>query len=318
MKKNLKIVIFGASGAIGSSIANILFGDDRFDIINVSRNNDGIENTNNISWDFLNYNNEILALLESANVIINAVGQNNGEDIELEKINFLFVQSIINKLIKLNSSVRFIQISSAGAYGAIEKYWPNSKAIDEAFEDFPGNFYEYTKAKADKMIMTSINNANNKISYTIIRPTNVLSKSYSNLYRYVNYFFNKRFYILLRKDSLFTFVSVNDLAKVVKLCILNLKKSHNQMFIVSDDCLQENLYKKLDKELHNTRINIIVPFFMIFFTVKLLSVFKITQPFARILKVLTSKISYNSDKIRNIDQFACKSFTSEPKKFLIK
>ena len=296
----IKVVLLGSSGAIGKIIKKKFINDKRFHLVSVVRNlNESCNNDTEIfNWDFKTYSKDIVNLFKSSNIIINATGKKSGSNSEVKYINLDFVISLIDELLKTNSKTRLIHISSVGAYGAIS-YWPKIIKVREKLKDSPSDYYEQTKSMADSEIISKIKKAS-KLSYTILRPTNVITHKNSNLLRYVSFFIDKNFYFLLRKNSMFNFLSGSDLADIIIECCLNLGLTRNQIFIISDDCTQLKLFNFIDSKHKNKRYIIKVPFFFSFIVVKFFIFFKITQQIAKVIMILSSRIIYDSSKIKKI------------------
>jgi nucleoside-diphosphate-sugar epimerase len=309
----IKVVLLGSSGAIGKIIKSTFINDKRFHLVSVVRNlSESYNNDTEIfNWDFKTYSKDIVNLFKSSNIIINATGKKSGSNSEVKNINLDFIISLMGELLKTNSKTRFIQISSAGAYGACSSCWLKKIKVCEKLKDSPGDYYEQTKSMADSAIISKIKKAS-KLSYTILRPTNVITHKNSNLLRYVSFFIDKNFYFLLRKNSMFNFLSGSDLADIIIECCLNLRLTRNQIFIISDDCTQLKLFNFIDSKHKNKRYIIKVPFFLSFIVVKFFIFFKITQRIAKVIMILSSRISYDSSKIKKILKKKTDKFTKNP------
>ncbi|MBU3585126.1 NAD(P)-dependent oxidoreductase [Polynucleobacter sp. AM-26B4] len=144
----------------------------------------------------------------------------------------------------------WVQLSSVGAYGP--SVTPGAERIvDELSDSKPVGTYEITKTLADEMIMESVNNIG--MTYTILRPSNIVGTSMSNqsFFGLLKAIEKRRFFYVGSKKTISTYIHVDDVVDALIICSVN-KKACNQIFNLSNDC---NLSEIVDSISHHSGFN---------------------------------------------------------------
>ena len=141
----------------------------------------------------------------------------------------------VNESYKLDGKPKhWVQLSSIGTYGS--SLTPSVKrVVNELTEPKPIGVYETTKILADEMIVEASNNT--KMTYTILRPSNIIGASMPNhsfreLLRAIS---NRRFFFIGTKKTISNYIHVDDVVDALVVCARN-KKAKNQIFNLSNDC----------------------------------------------------------------------------------
>ncbi|WP_440677268.1 NAD-dependent epimerase/dehydratase family protein [Candidatus Pelagibacter sp. HIMB1587] len=296
------IVVLGYTGSIGGSILDDLIKSSSFKIICVGRKTKNKPYLNpNIkyhNWDFNSFKSLDLLFLKKADVIINCVGKMNNSLKDLENTNFIFIQKLL-KYISVNKlKVRLIHLGSVAVYGGEENYFGRSKIISENSKVIPNDLYSNSKFKGDLIIQNAVKkNLDKKFSYTILRITNVFGNTKkSNLYKYLLFSLHYGIWIRSFENVFFNFINVKDVSQAVLLTIFNLKVSRNKIYIVSDDCKQNQIYQKyqnfFNKKIIQTQLSINVIRFFI-------NYFPIPKKLRNLLFLISNRVSYSNKKIKN-------------------
>ena len=157
-------------------------------------------------------------------------------------------------------------------------------------------------------------NLNKKFSFTILRITNVFGGSKkSNLYKFLLFSSQLGIWIRSFENVVFNFINVKDVTQAVLLTISNLKVSKNKIYIVSDDCRQNQIYKKYQSILKKKIIITNLPLNFIIFIINL---FTIPKNLANFLFLISNRVSYSNRKIKNEIHFQPKFSLNKKINFL--
>ena len=248
----MRVVLLGYNGLLGSHILNQLIShinkNYQFDLICVGRNirNQPFNNIKlkYIKWDFVSFTKTKLSFLNKENIIINCVGKNSNSEKNLDKINVVFIKKLINYIQKSRILVRFIHLGSVSVYGAEKKYINKVVNITEDSEINPYDLYSKSKLKSELYIRNFAKINKKNFSYTILRIANVFSDLKNpNSFILINFLLKKGIWFKCSDSTNYHFIHAKDIALAVLLCISNLKKSKNKIYIVSDDSNQFELHK---------------------------------------------------------------------------
>jgi len=249
-----------------------------------------------VHWNFSNFTKSELFFFGKKNIIINCVGKNNVDSVNLEKINLIFVKKLINFMQANNISGRLIHLSSVSVYGSQKNFVNQIKDISEDSKTKGDDFYSKSKLKADLLIKKKLRNKTQQLSYTILRISNVISElNISNSFRLIKFLLNKGIWLKYSNNTNYHFINAKDVALSVILCILNLKKSENKIYIVTDDVNQFLLHRIYAKKFK-------LKLFIIPLSLKLLNTIIKYLPLPKkvfnFFLIITSQVFYNNSKIK--------------------
>jgi nucleoside-diphosphate-sugar epimerase len=300
----MKVILLGYSGFIGSYIlkelAKHLKKNVKLNLICVGRNTISQPFQNKkikyIKWDFVDFTKSKLFFLKKENIIINCVGKNYSNKKNLKKINLIFIKKLTSYIKNNKILVRLIQLSSVSVYGAEKKYVTKIKTITENFQTTPDDLYSKSKLDAELCIQ-NISKINKKhFSFTILRIANVFSELKNpNSFKLINFLLNKCVWFKCSAQTNYHYIHAKDIASVVLLCILHLKKSRNKIYNVSDDINQLQLHKIYAMK-HKVKLLIIpISLGILKLIIKYIPLPKIIFNF---FLTISSQITYNNYKIK--------------------
>ena len=124
-------------------------------------------------------------------------------------------------------------------YGAGYHYIGQHKVINENSPLKSIDLYTGSKIEGDLFIQEIVKkNLNKKLSYTILRISNVFGgRKKSNLFKFVYFTIKTGIWIKCSNDIVFNFINLRS-NQAIMLSISKLKISKNKIYIVSDDCKQ--------------------------------------------------------------------------------
>ena len=313
------IAILGYTGSIGGSILEYLIKRNSFKIICVGRT---IKKKPYINprikyykWDFNSFEKLNLSFLKKADVVINCVGKMNNNMKDLENTNFIFIKKLLKHITINKLKTRLIHLGSVAVYGGEKNYFGKKKYISENSKIILNDLYSNSKFRGDLLIQNIVKkNLNKKFSYTILRITNVFGGSKkSNLYKFLLFSLQFGIWIRCYENVVFNFVHVKDVAQAVLLTILKLKVSKNKIYIVSDDCKQNQIYKKYEfffkKKIIRSQLSInLIKFFINFFP--------IPKKLENLFSLISTRVFYSCRKIKSEINFKPKFSLNKKIKFL--
>ena len=228
-KKN--ILILGAGGILGSLIFENLSKDH-----NVSGFSHRLSKSEKVfKINYNKINNSQKKKIQSADVIINCIGENSNEK-KMYKKN-ISIMKILSKQINYSKTKKiFIHISTCGVYGS-----PYQNKISENIDPQPNTNYSKTKLSGEKILL---NNLNKKIKIIIFRPSQVIGKNMRNIsLNKLSYFLKKRiFFFINNQNSEFSYIFVDDLILCIKLIIYQ-KKHITKIYNISNNIKYSKLVK---------------------------------------------------------------------------
>tara|TARA_B100001027_G_scaffold80021_1_gene54725 strand:+ start:1519 stop:2448 length:930 start_codon:yes stop_codon:yes gene_type:complete len=146
----------------------------------------------------------------------------------IEEVNLEYINILLDCALKNDLPSKFIFISSIGVYKK-----QSSLVINENSLLSPNNYYSELKLKGEKIIQKRLKGS--KVSWTILRiPMVYGNNAPGNFNLLVNLIDLQVPLILENKKNYRTLLSINNLMSALKR-IISVKKSDNQIYLVSDD-----------------------------------------------------------------------------------
>ena len=304
----MNIILLGYNGLIGNYILKDLVQQlkkiHNFQIICVGRNikNKPFKNKKirYLKWDFLNFSKSKIFFFSKKNILINCVGKNSSNLKDLRATNVIFIQKLVNYIRDNKISVRLIHLGSVSVYNAEKKKLGRIKNIKENSIIKSSNSYSKSKLEADIFIQKM----NNNISYTILRITNVFSYSRnSRAFSLIRFLLKKGIWFKCSYNTRYHFIHAIDVASAVLLCVFNLRRSRNKIYIVADDNNQFQLHKVYAKS-YNLKL-LIIPISFRF--LKLISKYLfLPKKILNLFFTISSEINYDNSKIKKELNFKTK------------
>lgn len=299
----MKIILLGYNGLIGRCVLDTLFKyfkKKNFELICISRNIDyqpiKYKNIKYLKWNFINFTKSELFFFGKKNIIINCVGKNNINSSDIEKINLMFIKKLI-KFLQVNKlSGRLIHLSSVSVYGSQKNFVDQIKNISENSFTKGYDLYSKSKLKSDLFIKSKLRNKHQRLTYTILRISNVYSKmKNSNSFRLIKFLLNKGIWFKYSNHTNYHFINAKDVALSVVLCILKLKKTENKTYIVSDEVNQLLLHKTYAKKKKFKLFIIPLPKRVLKIIIKYLP---LPKKILNLFLIISSQIIYNNYEIK--------------------
>ena len=304
----MNIILLGYNGLIGNYILKDLVQQlkkiHNFQIICVGRSikNKPFKNKKirYLRWDFLNFSKSKIFFFSKKNILINCVGKNSSNLKDLRATNVIFIQKLVNYIRDNKISVRLIHLGSVSVYNAEKKKLGRIKNIKENSIIKSSNSYSKSKLEADIFIQKM----NNNISYTILRITNVFSYSRnSRAFSLIRFLLKKGIWFKCSYNTRYHFIHAIDVASAVLLCVFNLRRSRNKIYIVADDNNQFQLHKVYAKS-YNLKL-LIIPISFRF--LKLISKYLfLPKKILNLFFTISSEINYDNNKIKKELNFKTK------------
>ena len=298
----MKVVILGYSGLIGSCLLENLIKNTNYHIICVGRKIEKKPLKNfrikYIKWDFNTFHKTNLFFLKKSDVIVNCIGKTNGSFNSINRVNVIFIKKLL-KFINFNKlKIRLVHLSSIAVYRGNNKILGQKKTINENNSTKSNDLYSKTKLEGDLLVQyTKKKNSNKNFSYTILRISNVFGgKKNSNLFKFIKYSLKFGFWIKCKDDIVFNLINVKDVVQATILTISKMKLSKNKVYIVSDDCKQNDLYKNYEIRYKKkiNKINLNINF------IKFINIFSpISKKLLNFILIISNRISYNNKKIKS-------------------
>jgi len=280
-----KIVITGANGFVGSSLAKMLVcnGYEITCLVRKGSNVDLIQNKNDIVYVDYNNADEIKRIISNKDVLIHTAAIVRSPKWEsFQKVNIELTQQLI-QICNDSTLKQFIFVSSQAAAGPASSEHSLKKETDPTM---PVTMYGKSKLLAEELIQKDL-----KIPWTIIRPVSVYGegdKDFLELFKMVkNHFvvihsFRKKFYNL---------IYIDELTDIIEKTINN-KDAFKETFFAANLCIIKNnkLHKLIGEAIDSKTITLRIPEFLLFPIASLAELF--SSIFRREFPIL------NKDKVK--------------------
>jgi len=153
----MRVLLLGASGFLGSHIADLLAADPDIELVRQARSPAAMKIGQSVALDLASApGEEVASVLVSLrpDVIVNAAGATIGTDQEFETANLAVVRSLLAALSQsgLAPAARIIQLGSAAEYGRTAPGTP----ISEATTPQPISAYGRSKLAATRLLLDAV------------------------------------------------------------------------------------------------------------------------------------------------------------------
>ena len=298
----MKIFLTGATGFVGRQLLEKLIEKD-FSVCVLTRSPKKlpIEKVQLIEADLRSKELDLTKALLNCDVILNCAGEIK----DTYKMRSLHVEATlkmlhaVDKSFQLNGKTKhWVQLSSVGVYGK-SNHLNIKKIITEESALNPIGEYEETKTIADNLIISFAKKRT--MTYTILRPSNIVgysmpNKAFRTLLEAIR---KRRFFYIGSKDSIVTYIHVDDVVEALILCVKS-SKAKNQIFNLSYDCRLSEIVSKVSISCGNKPNFFCIPKKPLRFLISVISRFvRVPLSMARI-DALSSKVSYPNTLITNI------------------
>jgi len=246
----MKILVLGASGMIGLAVYNQLVKNKNFTVIGTTTKSNAkkiIENQNKLNslvlFDFLkdkNFENLIKSI--NPNIIINCVGIIKQSSLITNKINTIFLNSILpNKLsiLAFKNSIKLIQISTDCVFSGKLGSYVESDNPD------PIDTYGRTKLIGEIVNDNSLTLRTSLVGHELFTKNGLLE-----------WFLSQKNECIGFKNAFFSGFTTNAFAKILETILLNKKELKGLYHISSNIISKYDFLEKINKEYKkNIKIN---------------------------------------------------------------
>jgi len=248
----MKICITGASGFIGQKLVLALC-QQGHTITVLSRSKDRVfpDGTRVIIGDLADENCELDQFLDKCDVFFHCAGELHQLD-TMKALHIGGTQRLLQAVYKQNKQritpLHWVQLSSVGVYGPTQGGANKDRVIMEDSSLAPKGEYEITKAGSDELVIHAA--ADNVMTYSIVRPSNVYGKNMPNntLRLLINAVRKGVFFYIGKKGAVAPYIHVDDVVNVLIQCGIN-QQAKGEVFNVSYDCYLEDMITEIAVEL---------------------------------------------------------------------
>lgn len=183
---------------------------------------------------------EMFAFADGADLLYHCAAEINSPDLMYK----VHVQGTRNLIEAASGKIgRWVQLSSVGVYG------PHSQGtITEETPLNPANIYEKTKADSDKQVIDAA--CKGKITFSMLRPSNVFGEEMINLslFQLISAINNGVFFFIGKRGASANYVYVENVVEGLMLCG-RLPEADGRIFNLSDHRMLESFVAIISKEL---------------------------------------------------------------------
>jgi nucleoside-diphosphate-sugar epimerase len=296
------VCVTGATGFIGKHLVQeLLKTGNKIRIL--SRGGKTVpENVESYIGDLINPGDNIKNFLKDCDIIFHCAGEIKDYNI-MEKLHISGTQNLLHlvnaETNRSRKKIHWVQLSSVGAYGPPKNRVDEKREINELSPTSPANIYEITKTKSDEILLNFTNEVES-ISHSILRPSNVFGADMTNnsLNKLISLVQKRLFFYVGGKDAVATYVHVKDVCKALILLGNNLS-AKNKIYILSNDCLLNDLVKEIALTLNVKVPKIRIPLTIINVIMKIFKVFFSKMFLIPRLDLLALRTRYNVSKIQS-------------------
>jgi UDP-glucose 4-epimerase len=250
--KNMKILLTGGEGFIGSSFVKKFYKEFDFVIISSKKNDfKKIAKTEYLSIT----NKKIIKTIENLNpdIVIHLAGLSGLKKCETEPekafdVNVNGTTNVIKGCLKINAKLIFI--STREVYGStINKESNENDSLN------PINIYGKTKMEAEKIIQNTAKNS--KLNYIILRLTNVYGPGTNSGVNYmIKESLNEGKISVNGGEQVLNFIFIEDVIELIHLVILNSKLFRQIFNIGSKDTISLKKFVEILIGLLNNKVDV--------------------------------------------------------------
>ena len=237
----MSILVTGGTGFIGKALVTKLLALG-YSVTVLTRRYDYMLDVNVkiIQGDLLNPSSLPKDLFCDINVVFHCAGEVACSDnmFQLHVYGTAVLLDLVSENLCSPFPIRWIQLSSVGAYGSVFDAGKERVVLEISDED-PSGEYEITKTMADNLLRKA--NSSGIIALTILRPANVYgpcmpNQSLPNLLKAVK---RGLFFYIGNRNAICNYVHVNDVVRALIACTnpVAVGKTYN----LSNDCLMSEL-----------------------------------------------------------------------------
>ena len=233
----MNILITGASGFVGSHLANYFSKDENVNLFLLTSNKNLKSFSKNSSViiysDFLKIN--FSKLLKDIDVIVHLISKQHELNFfrrnysDYYQINVKYTQKLVKEA-KKNKITKIIYLSTIKVYG---EYSSHNEIFTEHSKTNPQSYYGKTKLLSEKIIKAELENS--KTKYSIIRIPLVYGRNSKGNIKLLSKYINTRLPIFFNyKYNKRSLINVINLSEFIALVLKN-NNSDNKLLLISDN-----------------------------------------------------------------------------------
>lgn len=239
--------VTGGTGFIGSSLVAALRAE-RMQVRVLSRRSLNMPEVEPFCGDLL-ANPSILAdFVRGADVVYHCAGEVKDES-RMRPLHIdgtaALLDAVCSCINETGRPVRWVQLSSVGAYGPLRQYRNVEHWVTEESPEEPIGEYEVTKTLSDRLVAHRVR-TEPRLTAVILRPSNVFGPRMSNqsvrsLMRMVE---RGYFFYIGRHDSVATYIHVEDVVRALLACGSD-PRAGGRIYNLSNDCTLSSMIDAL-------------------------------------------------------------------------
>lgn len=292
----MKVAITGASGFIGRRLVNFhLSRGDNVRVLSRKNNASCLFSTGVtiIPGDLTRLSDKHLPLCENIDVLYHCAAEIRDES-RMYQLHVEGTRSLIR--LARHRVKRFVQLSSVGVYGPVF-----SGQVTENSPPHPVNEYERTKFESDQLVSAA--NRLGDFDLAILRPSIVFGEDMTNqsLAQLISIIQRGRFFFIGKPGASANYVYVDNVVEALYKCA-TLPQASGEIFNISDWCTMEDLVQTIAQELHIRPAFWRVPRWVAQMASTLKSIYPRFPLSSSRVDAMTSRVTYNCDRIKQVLQ----------------
>lgn len=242
----MKVLVLGANGFIGTRLVKALMGQAHsIRILTRKAEKARDERLEVFIGDLTSDALDVDLLVKGCELIINCAGEIRNEQL-MPALHVDSVKRLLDAVGRRGegaSHVRWVQLSSVGAYGPAPG---QRRVVTEQTAANPQGMYEITKTDADKLIMSHPAVQAEAGDWVILRPSNVFASNMPNgsIRQLAKIVRKKMFFYVGREEAIATYIHANDVAEALVCCATDARAAR-QIYNLSNDCLLRDVVDAL-------------------------------------------------------------------------
>ncbi|PTQ68453.1 NAD(P)-dependent oxidoreductase [Pseudomonas sp. GV071] len=189
-----------------------------------------------------------------------------GEIVDPARMLSLHVDGTVNllgflqqEMVLRSKPVRWIQLSSVGAYGLSNHPASSERTVDVHTAERPEDVYEITKTVADHLVLNAANKVE-LLSCVVLRPTIVVGAEMSNqsFFQLSLAVKKKMFFYVADRHAIANYVHVDDVIAALVVCGFA-QRQESGVYIVANDCPLRDVINAIADFYQVSRPKVVVP-----------------------------------------------------------
>lgn len=305
-KRPLKVCVTGGTGFIGKELVTSLL-DRGVTVVVPTRNKSLLDESSKhlqyVDCNLLDPSVDLQLCLAGCEVVFNCAGEIHNKA-RMHDLHVTATQRLLNAfLAEIKSQGRaghWVQLSSVGAYGFAS---PASvkRIVSEDTPPKPVGEYEVSKTRADSLLMDIAQRNRDVLTYSILRPSNVIGQNMPNnaLRDWAGVIKKNLFVFIGPRNAISTYVHVRDVVDTLIVCAFD-SRAVNQIFNISNDCLQVELVRAMAAASHSHNPRYRIPEWLARFLARVLGRHRRFPLKESRVDALVARTQYTCEKLHSV------------------